>query len=198
MKASPTRLQGLRRHLPTRSAVCLCTAASARSRSATTRVEPRSLASESRPARARCGGTPTSCRWRRPREGLPVGRSPLIRADRLAARAGPRVRALHQDRDVEPDPLVQGPGGRGRRRQGGRAGLRGAGLRVHRQPGRAPRPPPGPRSACRPTSSCPTIWSARRSSPRPPTAPPCSRSTAPTTTSTGCARSWPTTARGRS
>ena len=39
-------------------------------------------------ARGRSGGSPTSCRWRRPSSGLPVGCSPLIKADRLAAELG--------------------------------------------------------------------------------------------------------------
>ena len=68
-----------------------------------------------------------------PPVGLPVGLSPLIRADNLARGAGTRVRAVHQDRDVEPNPLVQGPGGGDRRRESGRARFRGARLRFDRQ-----------------------------------------------------------------
>ena len=42
------------------------------------------------------------------RSALPTGWTPLVKADRLAARLGMR-RALHQERDRQPDALVQGP-----------------------------------------------------------------------------------------
>ena len=57
-------------------------------------------------------------------------------------RARPRVRSLHQDRDVEPDALVQGPGRGGGGGEGRRARLRGARLRVDRATWPAPPPPP--------------------------------------------------------
>ena len=66
----------------------------------------------------------------------------LLAADpRRQARRGarPRVRALRQDRDVEPDPLVQGPRRRRGCGQGRRAGLRGARLRLDGQSGRRDR-----------------------------------------------------------
>ena len=46
--------------------------------------------------------------------------TPLVRADRLAERLGLR-RGLDQERRRQPDPLVQGPGRRGRAREGARA-----------------------------------------------------------------------------
>ena len=125
----------------------------------------------STPGRERCGATPTSCRSRRRPSGLPVGMlAARSGADRLAEALGLELRAVRQDRDVEPDPLVQGPGGRGRGRQGRRARLRGAGLRVDRQPGRRHGRRRRGARACRPTSSSPPTSSARRSSPPPPTA----------------------------
>ena len=78
--------------------------------------------------------------------GLPAGRRPpggaagrhvAARPGAAAGRsAGPRLPAVRQDRDVQPHPLLQGPGGRDRCRQGPRAWLRGAVLRVHGEPGR--------------------------------------------------------------
>ena len=77
----------------------------------------------------------------RPRDPLQPGLTPLLRADRLAERLGPR-RGLDQERRRQPDPLVQGPGRRRRAGEGARARLRDRRLRLDRQPrqrGRRPR-----------------------------------------------------------
>ena len=71
-----------------------------------------------------------------PRTGLHSGFTPLVRADRLAARAR-RPRAVRQRRLGEPsDLLLQGPGGLGRgdARRGAR--LHHVRVRLDRQPGR--------------------------------------------------------------
>ena len=71
------------------------------------------------------------------------GYTRLIRADNLAARAR-HAQAVDQGRPRQPDALVQGPGGRGGPRRRHRAGLQGAGLPVHRQPGQRRRRRGGP------------------------------------------------------
>ena len=67
------------------------------------------------------------------RSALPTGWTPLVKADRLAAAARAR-RGVGQERDGQPDPLVQGP--RGLRRARPRAGARlpDHRLRLDRQP----------------------------------------------------------------
>ena len=121
-----------------------------------------------------------------PRSALPTGWTPLVRADRLAAAARAR-RALHQERDRESDPFVQGPRGLDRLGSCCRARVRHARVCVDRQPGERRRgarrgrrsarlrpDPARPRGAEDPRRRAPT---ARRSSP----------SRATTTTSTGSA-----------
>ncbi len=113
-------------------------AVSGRSRSTTTTrsSEPRSPARRS-PARA-----PGIWRYAEllpvdapPTRGLPVGSTPLLAADRLAA--GPRARpALDQGRHAQPVAELQGPRGRRGGGPGGRLRGRGPGLRLDRQPGR--------------------------------------------------------------
>ena len=72
-------------------------------------------AAGSRPDRTRSGATRTSSRWRAPRAArCPTGWTPLVKADRLAAELGPGG-AVDQERDREPDALVQGPRRLGRR-----------------------------------------------------------------------------------
>ena len=76
--------------------------------------------------------------------GLPAARRaparsaaarPDAAAARRPARRAPRPRrALDQERRRQPDPLVQGPGRRGRAREGARARLRDGRLRLDRQP----------------------------------------------------------------
>ncbi len=66
------------------------------------------------------------------------------RPPRRAARPG---RGLDQERRRQPDPLVQGPGCRGRRRQGPGARLRDRRLRLDREPRQRGR---RPRRGCRP------------------------------------------------
>ena len=101
---------------------------------------------------------------------------PGRRLDAAAARRAPRRRArprqpLHQERLRQPHLLVQGPR-RGRRRQPrARAGHRHHRLRLHRQPGLAPSPPPRPWPGCAATSSCPRVWRRARSSTPASTAP---------------------------
>ena len=68
------------------------------------------------------------------RFALPAGCTPLVRADRLARELGPGGR-VGQERRRQPHPLVQGPRGVGGPRPRPRARIRGAGLRVDRQPG---------------------------------------------------------------
>ena len=130
---------------PTRSRrATSASAASARSRSPTRRPTPtrRRSSAASRRARTRSGATPTSCRWRAPpRSALPTGWTPLVKADRLAERLG-LARAVDQERDGQPDALVQGPRRLRRARPRAGARLRDARLRLDRQPrqrGRRPR-----------------------------------------------------------
>ena len=59
--------------------------------------------------------------------------TPLV-ARRPARRAARPARGVGQERRRQPDPLVQGPRGDGRARQGARARLRGRRLRLDRQP----------------------------------------------------------------
>ena len=104
-------------------------------------------------ARRRSGATPRCCRSRPTPAGrvdLGAGLTRLLRADRLAAALGMR-RAVGQGRQRQPDPLVQGPGRRGRADRGARARLQA-------------------RSRARPPATSPTP------SPRPPPAPGCARS----------------------
>ena len=67
------------------------------------------------------------------RSALPTGWTPLVKADRLAARLGLR-RGVGQERDGQPDPLVQGPRGLRRARAGAGARLPDHRLRLDRQP----------------------------------------------------------------
>ena len=76
-----------------------------------------------------------------PRDPLEPGLTPLVRADRLAERLGLGER-LDQERRRQPDPLLQGPGRRGRAREGAASS--------------ASRPSPAPRPATSPTPSPPT------------------------------------------
>ncbi len=122
-----------------------------------------------------------------PGAGRPAGR-----------RARPR-RAVGQERHPQPHRFVQGPGRLGGAHQGPGARLQGRLVRLDRQPGQLGGRPRRPgRDAVggvhpRPTSSRP------RWSPRPCSAASWSLSTATTTTSTGCAPSWPaSTPTGRS
>ena len=76
--------------------------------------------------------------------GRPARAGPDAAAARRPARRAPRARrrALDQERRRQPDPLLQGPGRRRRRRQGPGARLRHRRLRLDRQPrqrGRRPR-----------------------------------------------------------
>ena len=64
---------------------------------------------------------------------LAPGLTPLVRAPRLAEALGPR-RAVPQARHRQPDALVQGPGRRGRGRQGAGARPHDARLLLDRQP----------------------------------------------------------------
>ena len=94
----------------------------------------RRRSARSRPARRASGATRTSCRSASARrDTLQPGLTPLVRADRLAERLGAR-RGLDQERRRQPDPLVQGPGRRGRAGEGARARLRDGRLRLDRQP----------------------------------------------------------------
>ena len=122
--------------LPARGALRLRAAASARSRSPTTTP----------------GSTPAEAKRQdpgRPARDLALRRLPAVRrAPARSARAGPDAagprrparraprprRGLDQERRRQPDPLVQGPGRRGRARQGARARLRDRRLRLDRQP----------------------------------------------------------------
>ena len=109
------------------------------------------------------------------------------------ARADARHRSPpDQGRHPQPDPVVQGPGRRDRRGDGGRvrARRRSPAPRPATWPGR--RPPLRRRSGCRPTCSSRPISSRPRSTTRWPTARRSSRSTGPTTTSTGSASRSPT------
>ena len=71
-----------------------------------------------------------------------AARADAAGARRPARRAARPRRGLDQERRRQPDPLVQGPGRRGRAREGARARLRDRRLRLDRQPrqrGRRPR-----------------------------------------------------------
>ena len=70
------------------------------------------------------------------RPGDPLEPGPDAAAARRPARraARPRRRALDQERRRQPDPLLQGPGRRGRRRQGPELGFDDRRLRLDRQP----------------------------------------------------------------
>ena len=124
------------------------------------------------PGRARrtSGATPTSCRSSSRRSTRsPAGCTPL-RARRPAGRAARAARGLGQERRRQPDPLVQGPGGDGRARQGAELGFeRSPAPRPATSPTPSPRTrrPPGSSRTC---SSRPTSRS-RRSSPPASTAP---------------------------
>ena len=111
------------------------------------------------------------------------------RPPRRAARA--RRRALDQERRRQPDPLLQGPRRRGRRRQGPGAGLRDRRLRLDRQPRQRRRRPRRRRRArvlrLRPRQPRGAEAARHRRS----TGPTWSASAATTTTSTGSAPSSP-------
>ena len=111
-----------------------------------------------------------------PKTALAAGITPLIRADRLAERLGPG-RGVGQERRRQPHPLVQGPGGHGRARQGAWSWA----TRWWPAPPPATWPTPWPPTPPRPgwsrTSSCPPTSRSRRSSRPASTAPtwwPCS------------------------
>ena len=156
-------VQGVQGRVPAGGAVRVRAAASGRWRSPTTTAArsatSASCAAGSRAARRTSGATRTSCRWRaaRPgppgrlasRVGLPAGCTPLIRADRLAERAGP-ARGVGQERRRQPDALLQGPRRLGRRHAGPRARLPDDRVRLDRQPGELGR---GPRRGARALSS---------------------------------------------
>ena len=152
------------------------------------------------------GRAPHHLALRRPAAGvdaeapvdLGAGFTPLVRADRLAAELGLGELWIKND-TAQPDRLVQGPGRVGGADQGPGARLQGGRLRLDRQPGQLGGRPRGPgRDASRWCSS-PTTSSRPRWSPPPSTAARSSPSRATTTTSTGCAPSWPASTRaGRS
>ena len=108
---------------------------------------------------------------------------------RRPPRRAPRpARGVGQERDRQPDALVQGP----RRVRRARPRARARASRRSPAPRRATWPTPSrptrPRPACRPTSSSRPTSSRRRSSPRAPTGPTWSACAATTTTSTASAR----------
>ena len=88
----------------------------------------------SRPARRTSGATPTSCRSSSPpKTALAAGVTPLVRADRLAERLGlgevwVKNDAANPTHSFKDRVVTRGAG------EGARAGLRGGGLRLHRQP----------------------------------------------------------------
>ena len=137
---------------------------------------------------------------RRPGRGHPG--HPRRRDDPAAPRRHPRRRARHaagravgQGRQRQPDPLVQGPGRLGRAVRRPPARLLGRRLRLHRQPRQLGRRARRPRRDAlgRLHPQRPRAGQGRR---RPPsTAARWSPSTAPTTTSTGCAPRSPATTR---
>ena len=110
--------------------------ASGRSRSATTTAASTRRRRSARSRRARADI------WRyadflplaeRPRD--PAAARPDAAGPRRPARRAPRPRrGLDQERRRQPDPLVQGPGRRGRAGEGARARLRDRRLRLDRQP----------------------------------------------------------------
>ena len=106
------------------------------------------------------------------RRGLPVGNSPLIRADRLAAELGLACELCVKTETSNPTHSFKDRVVAVAARQGARARLRGGGLRLHRQPRRLGRRRTPRRTACRPTSSCRPTSRGRRSSPPPSTARP--------------------------
>ena len=111
-------------------------AASARWRSPTRRPRRarRSSSAASRRARTRSGATRTSCPWRaRPARRCPPAGRRSCKADRLAAQLG-LARGLGQERDGQPDALLQGPRRLRRARSCPGARLRDDRLCLHRQP----------------------------------------------------------------
>ena len=124
---------------PTRSTRATCaSSASARSRSPTSRAPttiPPRCAAGSRPARTRCGATPTSCRVAgAARAATLPARAGRRCCGRPAGRAARPARAVDQERRRQPDPLVQGPRRLGRAGPRPRARLRDDRLRLDRQP----------------------------------------------------------------
>ena len=108
---------------------------------------------------------------------------------RPAGRAARPRRGVGQERRRQPDALVQGPRRLGRQRPRPRARLRGARLRVDRQPRQRRRRPGRRARASSPTSSSRPTSRSRRSSRRASTGRTSSRSAATTTTSTASAPS---------
>ena len=130
---------------------------------------------------------------------LAADRLDAARARRPARRAARHRRALDQERDRQPDALVQGPRrlGRARARDRARASTPSRAPRPATSPAPSPRTPPTP--GCPPTSSSRPTSSRRRSSPPAPTARRSSASAATTTPSTGSApRSRASARAGRS
>ena len=123
-----------------------------------------------------------------PRTGLPAGCTPLIRADRLAARLGIREVWVKNDA-ANPTHSFKDRVVSVACRARSRARLRHAGLRLDRQPGQLGRRPRRRAGHATPTSSSPPTSRSRRSSRPASTARTWSRSRATTTTSTGCAPS---------
>ena len=124
----------------------------------------------------------------------PAGARPDAAGARRPARRAPRPRrGLDQERRRQPDPLVQGPGRRGRasRRRASSASRPSPAPRPATSPTRSPRTPPPPGST--PTSSSPPTSRSRSCSRPASTAPSWSACAATTTTSTGSAPSSPRT-----
>ena len=100
----------------------------------------RRRASRSRPGRATLWRYADFLPVAPPAHGLPVGRSPLIRADRLAARAGPATASCTSRPRRRTRPTRSRTGwSRSPPPRRSSSGYRGAGLRLHRQPGRGHR-----------------------------------------------------------
>ena len=128
----------------------VCERASARSRSPTRRAPttiPPRCGAGSRPARTRCGATPTSCPVQAPPQGDAAGRLDAAAARRPARRAARPARGVDQERRRQPDALVQGSRRVGRARPRPRARLPDDRLRLDRQPRQRRRRPRGGRRA---------------------------------------------------
>ena len=131
-----------------------------------------------------------------PKNVLPAGWTPLMRADRLAEQLGLEEVWIKND--------AANPTHSFKDRVVSVALARARELGFRRSPARrrATWPtrwrPTRPRRGLSPTSSSPPTWRSRRSSPPASTGPTSSASTATTTTSTGCAPSSPASTSGRS
>ena len=116
------------------------------------------------------GATPTSCRSRAPPRSRAADGLDAAGAGRPARRAPRPRRAVGQERDRQPDALVQGPRRLRRARPCARARLRHARLRLDRQPRQRRRRPRRRRRAARLRASSRPTSRSRRSSPPAPTA----------------------------